>query len=485
MKMSMTGKHYGNERGQAILMVTLGIVFLMGVLGLVVDLGWSYYQKQIAQGAADALVLAAVTDAGTGTITCGSGNVLCESSATLCNSTTITSNTSSNLYKGCQYATANGVSSSQVSVTANTTSPYNGAAVNYWVTASVSVTIVPTFLQVLGMRSATVAAAATGAIVGSAGSGGGCLYALDPSAAQALYLNGAALALTCGVYINSSNTTNAFQLNSAAACLFYSSTPSGGCPSMSTDSLPLNMVTGAKINCTGCGCETDAYYGTQNPSNNTKCATPTYGTAIADPLASLPAPSYSGCNQTNYSWSNLTPSQTISPGVYCGGIKITGGNVTLNPGTYILNGGGLEIEGANTTVSGTGVFFYNTANGYTAGPLLVSGQPTVSLTSNTTGNYQGILFMQDHSVCPSTSHAINGNTNIKMNGTVYLHCTQTGSNYVAQNMLYTGESSTGYYSALVADTVQINGESNLVLDPTGGQNTGIGLGGGAKPVLIQ
>jgi hypothetical protein len=155
----------------------------------------------------------------------------------------------------------------------------------------------------------------------------------------------------------------------------------------------------------------------------------------------------------------------------------------MNPGTYILNGGGLDIQGSGTVVTGSGVFFYNTSSGYTAGPLLMSGQPTVTLTSQTTGTYQGILFMQDHNVCPSTSHAINGNTNIKYNGTIYLHC--TSSSYVAQNILYTGESSTGYYSALVVDTIQINGMSNLVLDPTGGSNTGIGLGSGNKPFLIQ
>jgi hypothetical protein len=178
----------------------------------------------------------------------------------------------------------------------------------------------------------------------------------------------------------------------------------------------------------------------------------------------------------------MSPAQTINPGVYCGGIKITGGNVTLNPGTYILNGGGLEIEGANTTVNGTGVFFYNTSNGYAAGPLLMSGQPTVNLKATTSGTYQGILYMQDHNICPSTTNTVNGNTNIQINGTIYLHC--TNSSYVAQNILYTGESTTGFYSALVVDTIQINGESNLVLDPTGGQNTGIGLGGGAKPYLI-
>ena len=37
------------RRGQALVMVTFGIVFLMGVLGLVMDVGWGYYRKQVAQ----------------------------------------------------------------------------------------------------------------------------------------------------------------------------------------------------------------------------------------------------------------------------------------------------------------------------------------------------------------------------------------------------------------------------------------------------
>ena len=464
-----------SQAGQAILMVSMGIAFLMGILGLVVDVGWGYYRKQVAQAAADAAAMAAVTAAGTGTVSCGTGGVVCQA-ATSCSSAT----SGTNIYAGCEYAVANGISNANMTMTSNVTSPYNGAAVNYWVTAQASESLPLKFLRVLGLGNGTVRASATAGQVGSAGTGGGCIYTLDHSSSQALYLNGANLVLTCGVYVNSSNSTSAFELNSAASYLCYGSS-AGTC---SSGTLPLNMVTGAGIDCSGCGCRDSSAYGSSNnPSNTITCAPPTYGSAVTDPLASVPAPSYSGCNQTSYSWSNLSPAQTINPGVYCGGIKITGGNVTLNPGTYILNGGGLEIEGSNTTVTGTGVYFYNTSNGYAAGPLLMSGQPTVSLKAPTSGTYEGILFMQDHNVCPSSTGTINGNTNIHINGTIYLHC--TNSSYVAQSMLYTGESTSGFYSALVVDTLQINGQSNLVLDPTGGQNTGIGLGGGSKTSLIN
>jgi hypothetical protein len=466
-------------------MVTMGIAFLLGVLGLVVDVGWGYYRKQVAQAGADSAALASVVAAGTSTITCNTGGVYCTTgsgypSSLKCSDSAIAG---TNLASGCAYGSKNGIPSANITMTANSTSPFHGATVSYWVTATVSESRTLSFLQTLGFKTSTVAASATaGAVNTGTGTGGGCLYIMDPSASQALYLNGASLALSCGIYLNSSNTSSAFQLNSANAFLCYGNTAGSSC---ATGSAPLNMVTGSKISCSGCGCKTDSFYGTQNPSNSTQCTDPSYGSPAADPLASLPAPSFTGCDKTNYSWSNSGTGPTLSPGVYCGGIKLTGGTTTLSPGTYILNGGGLDIQGSNTVVTGNGVFFYNTASGYSAGPLLMSGQPTVTLKAPATGTYQGILYMQDHSLCPSTVNAINGNTNIKYNGTVYLHCTQSGSGYVAQNLLYTGESSTGYYSALVVDTLQVNGMSNLVLDPTGGQNTGIGLGGGNKTYLIQ
>lgn len=451
------------------IMVTIGIVVLIGLMGLVVDVGWGYYQKQVAQAAADSAVMAAIVPAvSAGTITCNSGGIVCQS-ATVCSGSA-----TGNFLVACQYAQQNGVPNGNLSIAANTTTPFNGAAVKYWMTATVTENLTPTFMQVAGFHSATVAASASSAAVSSGGSGGGCIYALDPSAAQTLYFNGANLSLTCPIYLNS-NASNAFTLNSASA--YLSATGSGG----------ITMLTGAGVQCNACGCNSVAPYTGGN--GGTACPTPARVSSITDPLSTLPAPSVGSCNSlttsgTGWSWSNLSPAQTLNPGVYCGGINIGGGNVTFNPGTYILNGGGLKIQGANTTVTGTGVFFYNTSSGYAAGSLLMSGQPNVNFSGPSTGTYEGILFMQDHNVCPSTQHAINGNTNIEYSGSIYLHCTKTGSNYVAQNLLYTGQSTTGHYSALIVDTLQINGMSNLILDPTGGQNTGIGLGS-TKGFLIR
>src|SRR5262252_8949217 len=95
------------ERGQAMMMMTLSIILICGMLGMVVDLGWGFFVKRSAQSAADAAALAAVRKAYSvigqqGDYSCGT-DLDCESAAVSCSSIT----NSSNLYNGCQYAQQN------------------------------------------------------------------------------------------------------------------------------------------------------------------------------------------------------------------------------------------------------------------------------------------------------------------------------------------------------------------------------------------
>jgi len=53
---------------------------------------------------------------------------------------------------------------------------------------------------------------------------------------------------------------------------------------------------------------------------------------VTDPYAKDAFPDFSGCAQRNYVGKET---ETISAGVYCGGMKFNAGaNVTLNPGIY-------------------------------------------------------------------------------------------------------------------------------------------------------
>jgi Flp pilus assembly protein TadG len=160
------------EKGQALPMITLSLIALCGVMGLAVDLGWSYFVKRSAQSASDAASLAAVEQVlaavgQAGTINCSNGLATCQAVAP-CNS-------SGNLTTGCQYAqahdfTAGGHNGRQnVTIEANTTSPAPTAPgvnnVEYWVIVRSFESIPQLFSAVLGNTTGSSAARATAAIL--------------------------------------------------------------------------------------------------------------------------------------------------------------------------------------------------------------------------------------------------------------------------------------------------------------------------------
>jgi len=92
--------------------------------------------------------------------------------------------------------------------------------------------------------------------------------------------------------------------------------------------------------------------------------------AELDPLASLPAPvlgSYpvspdSGGTANSPKTKQVSGSATLRPGIYYGGVSISGGTVTMQAGTYIMAGGGFNMGGG--TLNGTDIFIYNTQDPY-------------------------------------------------------------------------------------------------------------------------
>jgi hypothetical protein len=117
---------------------------------------------------------------------------------------------------------------------------------------------------------------------------------------------------------------------------------------------------------------------------------------MADPLAWLPTPDPKTMTQQSSKKTQYTQgSQTLSPGVYTGGISVSGtGSLTLQPGVYYMDGGGFSFSGQGNLL-GQGVMIYNApGNGNSAG-ISVSGQGSMILTPPTSGIYQGLTFFQD------------------------------------------------------------------------------------------
>jgi hypothetical protein len=136
-----------------------------------------------------------------------------------------------------------------------------------------------------------------------------------------------------------------------------------------------------------------------------------------DPLAYLPEPSANSLALQASSATKITGgSVTLDPGVYVGGISITGqASVTLNPGTYFMEGGGFSMAGQGS-LSGSGVTIYNSPSS-SSDTVSISGLGAVTLSPPTSGVYQGITIFQDRtSVAPVS---ITGNGGMNVTGTIY------------------------------------------------------------------
>jgi hypothetical protein len=415
------------EAGQVLLMVTMGSAFLFGVLGLVVDVGYGYYVKQVAQAAADSAALAAVAAALPSSGACGTA-VVCNGTPTNC-SASPTNPPATDFDSACLYAQKNGFTNSgsqSVKISSGTGTPPSAPGVNttYWVTVTASQQQYLGFLSILGVHGGTISAQATGAVNANAGAGG-CIYVLDPTGTAMNVSGSANIFSNCGIYVDSS-ASNAF-------------ISSGGAK---TTASVVDIV--GNVNISG---------------GSTITPSPTTGVSpVADPLAHLPAPTFSGCHGGTYKSISATTA-TLSPDVYCGGITISGGaNVTFNPGDYILNGGGLNVSG-NSTLTGTGVFFYNTSNGYAFGPITISGAADITLSAPTSGTYQGILFFQDRTIFSSAASTLSGGSVANISGTIYLPTAQ---------LYFSGGASTAPLTmALVCKDLNVSGNAYLAKDPTG------------------
>ena len=415
-----------DQHGQAALVVTLGTIFLFSLLGLVVDTGYGYYLKQLAQAAADSATIAGAVMAQNQGGSC-SDSVLCQSSS-VC-AANPTNPPATDFDSACLYAKANGFSTTgnqQVVLSGGTDHPPANPGVNasYWISATATASTPLTFLQMLGVNVASVSAEATSALVPSAAAGG-CIWVLDKASNSAFNEGGSGhVQANCGIFVNS---TGYAALNVQGSATLKISA--------------LNVVGGAVLS-----------------NNSTVSPTPVTGaTPVQDPFASVPSPTFSGCD---YMYTQPHGTVTLSPGVYCGGLKVSAGStITFNPGTYILNGGGMAVSSSNATLSGSGVTFYNTSNGYTFGTITITGGATINLTAPSSGTYKGILFFQDRNITSSANNAIGGGANETFTGSIYM---PTG------NLTFVGGSTTqALTTALIADSINISGDAYLQRDTTG------------------
>jgi hypothetical protein len=173
-----------NQSGQAIVMASLTLFAMCGMLGLGVDVGWSYYVQKTARAASDSGALAAVKQMHNNVLGTG-GPWTCATSGVTCASAGLIScaNATGNLLTGCQFAQQNGFSAGgnggrqTLRIEANvgaagceTATPPTcvptapGVAAFYWVHVVATQTVPQLFSAILGNTTAVVSADSTAAL---------------------------------------------------------------------------------------------------------------------------------------------------------------------------------------------------------------------------------------------------------------------------------------------------------------------------------
>jgi ELWxxDGT repeat protein len=197
--------------------------------------------------------------------------------------------------------------------------------------------------------------------------------------------------------------------------------------------------------------------------NATISPTPVTGAAYqADPLAGLAGPSAAGL--TNYGSVNVNGgSRTISEGIYSQ-INVSGnGSLTMSPGTYIIEGGGLTVSG-DASITGQGVLIYNAGSNYADsggnfGGITLSGNGSFNLSAPASGPFSGILIFQSRQNTRALS--VSGNGVAGISGIIY-----------APNALLTISGNGQLQASLVVGTLNVSGNAALTQMAAGSDGSG-------------
>ena len=286
------------------------------------------------------------------------------------------------------------------------------------VTVTVTEVWTPLFAQYF---NATITPIITTATAKLAGSTNICVLSLAPKALGGIILtsNSSVSAPGCGLYANS--TSNEAIVVSGSSKITAPLICSGG--------------------------------GVKNGGGITSSTILTDCPVTPDPLAARAAPKFGACDFSN---TRITiGSVVLSPGVYCGGLEISGtASVTLNPGTYVIKNGLFNVKNT-ASVKGKDVAFFLTGN---PNFLFFTGSATIDLSGAESGDMVGLLFFEDRNSGLLNIHDISATNAKNLTGTIYM---PNGNLYV-HPAATVGENSA--YTAIVVNRLIVDQGPSLVLN---------------------
>jgi hypothetical protein len=284
------------------------------------------------------------------------------------------------------------------------------------------------FLGIVGVPAINVNALATAMVAPTSPGGQYCLIALNQSAQPSVMVSGnGSITITapnCVMQVNS-NASPAVSLSGNAAI-------------NSTD----NCYVGT-VQTTG---NSSVY-----PAPDATCKT------LPDPFTNWPKPTVT-CDPANKNFS-MSKSGTVNPGTYCGGMSFSGNiNVSLSPGTYIIQDGVLQESGG--TFTGNGVTLYFTGKG--AG-INMSGKANWHLVAptDTSQPFPGfVIFLNPNGPTGTAANTstLSGQSELYFEGVVYLPSQQVTITGTAQSF------APSPWTSFIADTIQITGNGSFVIN---------------------
>jgi hypothetical protein len=419
------------KRNRGFIGITAALVItgMLAFTGLAFDVGYLQWYRMRAQSAADAAAMGGLRELELG------------------HNTTIIS-------AGQNDASLNGFSDGVSNTTVSVNNPplSGGYAGDASAVEAIVTRRVPTFfMMILGAGSVQISTRAVARTTSSSGSIGGCLFGLDPSARRAFQIAGSPSSSTaCSVLVNSTDS-EAFEMEGTET---------------------LHLGNHAKVGVygnwqlNGQSVIDDANNRPTNPVQITS--------RVGDPLGTVPVPTAGpvvSASAVSYDMNSRPANNTLQPGVYCGGLTVNntnGSTFKMAAGTYIMAGGGLRFQSQASIDATAGVTVYNTAAnasnmwgcGSTSGysPVAIDGQANLTMNAPTSGSLTGIAFFEDRSTSVTGSNPtanpnkIVGGSSTYINGALYFKNTQ---------LQFSGANSATGYMVIVADMVQINGNSTF------------------------
>jgi hypothetical protein len=247
-----------------------------------------------------------------------------------------------------------------------------------------------------------------------------CILALDPSANPGILFQGAG------------------QLN-AEKCIVWSNSrmPHSIAAQGSGTAIARRICAAGRVIRTG------PYKLTPKPEEN--CA------EIPDPMLSWVPPDVGPCMEAGGSPKKSTGTIILSPGVYCGGLRVEADQIRLQQGIYVIKDGPLILTG-NTKIEAKFVGIYLTGSG--AG-MTITGNTDVDLLAPSSGPMAGVAIAQNRYAAPGQKSSITGNSDLRVGGVLY---------FPTQKLSYWGNSKTQAWSpvtTVIAKSVEIGGSAYL------------------------